>query len=74
MGKHRYPRRFREDYQRKKIDQATDRLDKLVNGKWGIFVHWKAIRISNSSYIYAGVQEGQRSRTGDNDEISQTLS
>lgn len=40
-----------------------------INAGTGTVAHWKATRNPNSSYIYAGVSEGQRNATGTPDEI-----
>jgi hypothetical protein len=40
-----------------------------VNAGVGTVAHWKATRNPNSTYIYAGVQEGQRNATATPDEV-----
>jgi hypothetical protein len=40
-----------------------------VNAGTGTVAHWKATRNPNSTYIYAGVQEGQRNATATPDEV-----
>lgn len=40
-----------------------------VNAGTGTVAHWKATRNPNSTYIYAGVQEGQRNATATPNEI-----
>lgn len=40
-----------------------------VNAGVGTAAHWKATRNPNATYIYAGVQEGQRNATATPDEI-----